>query len=112
MRYMQGMNFIAAMVLMTIEDESIAFFVFSKVLEKDDWRKLYLTETPKLFQLTDKMRTYIKKEMNLLHKTISKFDIYLESLFASAFMTIFSNLISIENATKVLDRFILRKTII
>lgn len=61
--------------------------------------------------MTDKMRTYIKKEIPNLHKTISKFDIYLESLFASAFMTIFSNLISIENATKVLDRFILCKII-
>ena len=33
----------------------------------------------------------------------------LESLFASAFMTLFSNLVTIDNASRLLDRFILCK---
>ena len=107
-KYMQGMNFIAAMILMALdEDESVAFYVFSKVLEKDNWSKLYLADTPKLYTMTDIIRQYIKKDLVELDKTIAKYDIYLESLFASAFMTIFSNLISLENALKVLDWYIL-----
>jgi hypothetical protein len=106
-KYTQGMNFIAAMILLYVEDEMLAWFIFTKILDKDEWRNLYLFETPKLFQVTDNLKEFIKKELPLLFKSIQKFDIYLESLFASAFMTLFSNLISIENATKVLDRFIL-----
>ena len=92
------MNFIAAIILMVVEDESIAYFIFSKVLDKDNWRRLYVADTPKLYSATDALRQHIKKEMPLLHKSIHKFDIYLESLFASAFMTLFSNLISIHHS--------------
>lgn len=42
-----------------------------------------------------------------MYQQLIKYDIFLESLFASAFMTMFANLVPIEIATKVLDRFIL-----
>lgn len=53
---MQGMNFIAAIILLVVEDESIAYFIFSKVLDKDNWRRLYVADTPKLYSITDSLR--------------------------------------------------------
>jgi hypothetical protein len=103
------MNFIAGLILMQIEDESLAFYIFSKVLDKDEWRNMFLIETPKLFEVTDKIKEFMRKEMKQVYLLIKKYDIYLESLFASAFMTLFTNLISMEHATRVLDRFILCK---
>ena len=42
-----------------------------------------------------------------IHKIIKKKKILLEPLIASAFITLFSNLIDIESATKVMERFML-----
>mmetsp|Transcript_27553 Transcript_27553/g.26598 ORF Transcript_27553/g.26598 Transcript_27553/m.26598 type:complete len:209 (-) Transcript_27553:36-662(-) len=106
-KYVQGMNFIAALILMTVKDEAIAFMIFSKLMEKDNWKKLYLPDTPKLFVLSDKLGEFMKKESSKLYKNLDKSEIFLESLFASPFMTLFANLISIEDANKVLDRFML-----
>jgi hypothetical protein len=103
------MNFIAALILMAVDDECLAFYIFTQVLDKDKWRNLYLVETPKLFEMTDKLREFIRKDVSILDSKLKKFDLYLESLFASAFMTLFSNLVSIDVAFRVLDRFILGK---
>ena len=65
-RYTQGMNFIAAMVLLIFsneEDEHLAFFVFMKILDIDEWRNMFLIETPKLFEVTDKLKDFMRKEM-------------------------------------------------
>jgi len=40
--YTQGMNFIAALILMHVPNEVLACQIFMKVLEKDDWARLYL----------------------------------------------------------------------
>lgn len=48
---MQGLNFVAGMILITVEDEATAFIVLIKLLEIDDWYRLYIDETPKLFEL-------------------------------------------------------------
>lgn len=113
-RYTQGMNFIAAMILMVFskeDEEHLAFYVFMKILDIDEWRNMFLIETPKLFEVSDKVKEFLMKEMKQVYQLVIKYDIYLESLFASAFMTLFSNLIPIEHSLKVLDRFILCKNI-
>ena len=50
--YTQGMNFIAGLILLHIDDEALAWIIFLKVLAKDNWSRLYLYQTPKLFELT------------------------------------------------------------
>jgi len=42
-----------------------------------------------------------------VHKLLKKKKVLLEPLIASAFITLFSNLIEIEQATKVMERFML-----
>jgi hypothetical protein len=46
------MNFIAAMILMHIPNEVLACQIFTKVLEKDDWYRMYIASTPKLFEVS------------------------------------------------------------
>jgi len=104
---MQGMNFIAGLVLRIFDDEALAFFVMKRILEINEWRRLYVEGTPKLLELINQIKDFIKKDMPKLHKKLKKFDIYLEPLLASPFLTIFSNLLEIEDAEHCLERFIL-----
>lgn len=47
--YTQGMNFIAALILLHVPNEVLACQIFMKVLEKDNWARMYISSTPKLF---------------------------------------------------------------
>ncbi len=106
--YMQGMNFIAGLILMIFdEDEAMAWVVFLRVLEINEWKRLYEDHTPKLFEVAKILNNYIQKDLPKLYKHIQNHNLTLEPLIASPFMTLFSNLISVENSLKVLERFIL-----
>jgi hypothetical protein len=94
--YTQGMNFIAALILLYVEEDALAWLIFVKVLQIDNWRQLFLVQTPKLFDLSDEIRIYLEEHVPIVHNAIKKYNVVLESLFASAFMTLFSNLVSIE----------------
>ena len=103
------MSFIAAIILMVIEnDEPLAWMVFAKILSvTSDWRRMYGENTPKLFEITKTLRAFIRSDLPKMHQKLNEFNVILESLFASPMLTIFANLIPVENAIKVLDRFIL-----
>jgi hypothetical protein len=101
------MNFIAALVLLYVEDEALAWMIFLRIMGIDNWSKLYLYSTPKLFEMSDKVKKYISKELPILNEVIKKYNVLLESLLASVFMTLFSNLVSLEHSSRILDRFIL-----
>ena len=104
---MQGINFIAGMVLLNIPHEETAFVVFTKILEKDNWRRLYIDETPKLYELVYKVKLFICTKLSDLDKHFFKKSIALEALLASPFFTLFSNLIDLASATRVIERFML-----
>ena len=90
------MSFIAALILMYVDDEALAWTVFVRVLQICDWRRLYLLQTPKLFELTSKVRNIIVAEMPGVNALLIRHNVILESLFASPFLTLFSNLIPID----------------
>jgi hypothetical protein len=56
------MSFIAAIILMVIDnDEALAWMVFTKILSvTSDWRRMYGENTPKLFEITKTLRTFIR----------------------------------------------------
>jgi hypothetical protein len=59
--YTQGKSFIAAIILMVIEDEALAWTVFVKILSvSSDWRRMFGENTPKLFEVSKNIRTWIK----------------------------------------------------
>jgi len=58
--YTQGMNFIAAMILMHVPNEVLACNIFMKILSKDNWARMYISSTPKLFDIAQKIRDHIQ----------------------------------------------------
>ena len=62
--YTQGMNFIAAMILMHIPTEELACHIFMKVLSKDNWARMYISSTPKLFDMSQIILDRLENEDN------------------------------------------------
>jgi len=86
----------------------MAWTIFVKLLSVcSDWRRMFGENTPKLFEVTKTLRNFIRTELPRVHQKLNEHNVILESLFASPMLTIFSNLIPIEYALRVLDRFIL-----
>lgn len=95
------------MILLVVDDEALAFLIFIKLLEKNEWRTFYTSETPKLFEMSKLIRKFLERQAPKVLKRFKKQKILLEPLIAGAFITLFSNLIDVENATKVMERFML-----
>jgi len=95
------------MILLKVEDQTLAFVILVKLLQKDNWRRFYLGDTPKLFEVSKIIKKFIQKELPKLHKLLKKKKVLIEPLIASCFITLFSNLVDKESATKVMERFML-----
>ena len=64
--YTQGMNFIAAIILMHVPNEALACQIFTKLLQKDNWARMYICSTPKLFDLINLISSKVEKELPAL----------------------------------------------
>lgn len=84
------------MILLKVEDQTLAFVILIKLLSKEGWRRFYLGDTPKLFEVSKLIKKFISKQLPKVHKLLKKKKVLLEPLIASAFITLFSNLIEIE----------------
>ena len=51
--YVQGLNYIAAMLLMHVQDEEKVFWCLLYLLNRKNWRTIYMEEMPKLMELID-----------------------------------------------------------
>lgn len=51
--YVQGLNYVAAMLLMHIQDEEKVFWCLIYLLNRYNWRRIYTEEMPKLMELID-----------------------------------------------------------
>ncbi|CDW82250.1 tbc domain containing protein [Stylonychia lemnae] len=105
--YMQGLNFVAGMILIIMQDEPISYVVLIKLLEKNQWDRLYIDQTPKLFELVYKIRLYIHQDLPKLYKYFESVGLALDPLLASPFFTLFSNLLDISSSLLLLERYML-----
>ncbi|CDW82794.1 gtpase-activating protein [Stylonychia lemnae] len=106
--YMQGMNFIAWLVLKNFgEDDALAFAVFARILKINEWKRLYIQDTPKLFEMIPVIKSFLMKRLPKLDQKLTENQVPLEPLLAAPFITIFANLIEIEDAERALERFML-----
>ncbi len=55
------MNFIAALILLTVDDYALAWNIFVDLMNIDEWRRLYLDETPKLLEMVKYIRVFLRK---------------------------------------------------
>ena len=105
--YTQGMNFIAALILMHVPNQALACRIFTQVLEKDNWARMYISSTPKLFEICQLLSERIEAEIPVLHELFVEHEVVLEAVFASPLMTLFANILTFSEATHVLNMFIL-----
>ena len=61
------MNFLAALILMHVPNEILACQIFVKILEKDNWARMYIPSTPKLFDMSQNLMNLIKIEVPILY---------------------------------------------
>ena len=105
---MQGMNFIAGIVLMIFyDDDVLAFTAFVKLMQIDNWRCIYTEDTPKFFELVFEVKKHCKAKFKKLWKHFEDNEILWEPLLASPFITLFTNVVDVASSMAVLERFML-----
>ena len=51
--YVQGVNYLASLLLMYIDDENSAFWCLVYLLDRRNWRQIYSVNTPKLHSILE-----------------------------------------------------------
>ena len=105
--YTQGMNFIAAIILMNCPNEALACFMFMKVLNKDYWVRMFISSTPKLFDMSQKIMDQIEKRDPALFQHLFEYQIYLEIVLAGPLLTFFSSNLGFSESTHILTNYML-----
>jgi hypothetical protein len=103
--YCQGMNFIAATMLLTQKDELMSFYTFLHVMRDKNWRELYKHGTPGLLTLLEQTDQLVARLLPGLHSHLSKSN--LEGCFAQFFLTVYLSSLPWDAALRVLDMFLL-----
>ena len=108
-KYCQGLNYVAAMILLYINKEELAFFTLVHIMYNFDWRQVYTEEMPKLTILIDlfisKLEMYLPKVYN--HLRVLEVDI--SGLFSHVFLSIFIYCTPLSLAVRIFDLFMLEK---
>ena len=68
---------------------------------------MYLSSTPKLFDLSQQIMDRLLLEIPSLHANLFEHQIFLEVMLVGPLMTLFSNLVSFTESTHILTLFIL-----
>lgn len=104
--YVQGMGFIAALLLTYMEEER-AFFMLHALMKKRDLESLYLPGFPdlnkKLYVLLNLEKKYITK----IYNTFKKYDILPFSYASEWFLCLFSRSLKFNSLVRIYDIFIL-----
>lgn len=105
--YCQGTNSIVATLLVYIGKEEFCFWTFHNLMQKSQWRLLFLDNTPKLFRMVDMLKNNFKSKMKDLYEHFKKikFVDYLDIIFTHFFLTVFTYNCPIELSSRVIDLF-------
>ena len=87
--------------------EQLACYIFMKVLNIDNWVRMYICSTPKLFDLSAKIMDKLNVESPDLHSHLFEYQIYLEMVLAGPLMTLFASNLSFSESTHILNMFML-----
>lgn len=70
--YVQGMNYLAAMLLINVEDEVLAFWCLFYILFRKNWRKVYDDNTPKLMNFLKIVEERLGRNDPMLYRYLKK----------------------------------------
>lgn len=108
--YCQGMNYLAALLLIGVNmKQDLAFTIMVKLMESPEYdlQALYSPTLKKLFEFADNVYVWLLQELPQLEDHLMQAGIPLTTMLASPFMALFANLTDVETALHVLDRMVL-----
>jgi hypothetical protein len=101
------MNFLVALLYAAVQDEIIAFGLLSKLMFEQSWRLVYSDDLIQVLTITKKVQSWLEKEHPKIAQKLNEAGVVLEVQLSSPVMGLFANMVSLEVALRVLDRFIL-----
>ena len=107
--YCQGLNYVAAMLLLYIDKEELAFFTLVHIMYNFEWRGIYMENMPKLAELLKILSKEIKRRLPDIYAHLKMLEVDLVGLFSHVFLTVFVYRAPFQLAVKVFDLFMLEK---
>ena len=108
-KYCQGLNYVAAMLLFYIDKEELAFFTLVHIMYNYNWRLLYIENMPKLNPLIKDLSTQIEKHIPDVFEHLKKMDIDMIGLFSHIFLTAFIYRTPFLLAVRIFDLFMFER---
>eukprot|EP00826_Nyctotherus_ovalis_P002371 TRINITY_DN10469_c0_g1_i2.p1 TRINITY_DN10469_c0_g1~~TRINITY_DN10469_c0_g1_i2.p1 ORF type:complete len:343 (+),score=57.76 TRINITY_DN10469_c0_g1_i2:184-1212(+) len=105
--YCQGMNYLAGVLLLYIPDESLAFALLADLMQRLNWRTLYVKEMPKLVELINTLHTSIKERLPELYTHLSQHDVNPFSVFSHLFLTTFLHATPFSFGVRIFELFLI-----
>ena len=104
--YCQGMNFIAATLLIVCKDEELAFWLFYTLMHKHDMKSLYLPGVPELHLKNFSMGQLVRTHRNKLYTHLRQIQMTPDYFSSKWIMTLFSNFLPFRMIPAIFDNFI------
>ncbi len=103
--YVQGTNYVVAVLLNSMNSERASFWTFVKLMSK--WREIYTKDTPRLIKMLNNLEKIFETSLPQLYQYFDKIDFlqYFAAVFTQYFVTLFSYNCPIEYANRVIDFF-------
>ena len=105
--YVQGVNYIVALLLVQIGDEERAFWCLVSLMYRKNWRMVYDNNTPKLMSLLQVVRQKLQKEDPQLLDHLESEDLSMAAAFSPVFITLFIYCTPLDIATRIFEYFLL-----
>jgi hypothetical protein len=105
--YVQGLNYIVALMLIYIQDEEAVFWCLVHLMNHKNWRLVYTNNFPKLRSMCRVLEERMQHEFPRVLRHLKQNGLETEGTFSAHLMTLYVYLTPIEIATRLFELFIL-----
>ena len=95
------------MLLMHIQDEEKVFWCLVFILNRNQWRSIYMDEMPKLMEIMDILDEKLKKDYPHISEHLEEQDFTIGAAFSPLFITLYIYQIDHQHAMRIFEYFIL-----
>ena len=105
--YVQGINYLAGILLFYISDEEKVFWSLLQLMQWRNWRTVYTQDFPKMREMTQFLQHRLEQDNPAVLAHLNNNCLVVEGTFSPHFMTLFIYLAPIEISTRLFEVFIL-----
>jgi len=105
--YVQGINYIAGMLLMHIQDEEKVFWCILYIMNRKNWRCIYQENMSKLFELLNLVESQLAEKQPAVLEHLLNNDFSVGAAFSPLFITLYIYQIEHDAAMRIMEFFIL-----